>query len=121
QQTKKMFALVRRDRDGTLRHRTLQRRMKPIRAEIERLLEEAAASPCLVTKGKAKAILKHREGVIASGWSGSGLPVGVRPVVRAERAKAQHLADGVGSPPCAGELEVLLRDGSVRALDFAGT
>lgn len=60
-QTKKLFVLVRRVRDGTLQHRTLQRRMKPIRAEIERLLEEAAASPCVHTQGKAKAILKHRD------------------------------------------------------------
>lgn len=61
EQTKKMFVLVRRVRDGTLQHRTLQRRMKPIRAEIERLLEEAASSPCVHTQGKAKAILEHRD------------------------------------------------------------
>jgi transposase len=61
EQTKKMFVLVRRVRDGTLQHATLQRRMEPIRAEIERLLEEAAMSPCVHTQGKAKAILEHRD------------------------------------------------------------
>ena len=61
EQTKKMFVLVRRVRDGTLQHKTLQRRMKPIRAEIERLLEEAAASSCAHTQGKAKAILQNRD------------------------------------------------------------
>lgn len=61
EQTKKMFVLVRRVRDGTLQHETLQRRMKPIRAEIERLLDEAARSACVHTQGKAKAILEHRD------------------------------------------------------------
>jgi transposase len=60
EQTKKMFVLVRRVRDGTLQHATFQRRMMPIRAEIERLLHEAATSPCVHTKSKAKAILEHR-------------------------------------------------------------
>lgn len=60
-QTRRMFVLVRRVRDGTLQHRTLQRRMKPIRVEIERLLERAAASPCVHTQGKAQAILNHRD------------------------------------------------------------
>lgn len=46
---------------GTLQHRTLQRRMEPIRVEIERLLEQAAASPCVHTQGKARAILDHRD------------------------------------------------------------
>lgn len=60
-QTTKMFALVRRVRDGTLQHGTLQTRMRPIRAEIERLLEEAARSACVHTQGKALAILEHRD------------------------------------------------------------
>ena len=59
EQTRKMFKLWRRVRDGTLRHRTFQRRMPPIRAEIERLLDEAAQSPCTRTQGKAKALLKY--------------------------------------------------------------
>jgi len=61
EQTRAMFVLVRRVRDGTLQHRTLQRQMKPIRIEIERLLRKAAASICAHTNGKAKALLKHRD------------------------------------------------------------
>ena len=34
--------------------------MVPIRAEIERLLDEASESPCTRTQGKAKALLKYR-------------------------------------------------------------
>jgi len=60
-QTREMFKLWKRVRDGTLQHRTFQRRMRPIREEIERLLEEAATSACTHTQGKAKAILKHRD------------------------------------------------------------
>ncbi len=61
EQTRKMFMLWRRVRDGTLQHRTLQRRIVPIRTEIERLLDEAATSPCIRTQGKAKALLKYRD------------------------------------------------------------
>ena len=56
-----MFKLWRRVRDGTLQHRTFKRRMVPIRTEIERLLDEAALSPCTRTQGKAKALLKYRD------------------------------------------------------------
>ena len=59
--TRKMFKLWRRVRDGTLQHRTFQRRMIPIRAEIEGLLDEAAESPYTRTQGKAKALLKYRD------------------------------------------------------------
>jgi len=60
EQTREMFKMWRRVRDGTLQHRTFKRRMVPIRAEIERLLDEAADSPCTRTQGKAKALLKYR-------------------------------------------------------------
>ena len=60
EQTREMFKLWRRVRDGTLQHRTFQRRMIPVRTENERLLDEAAQSACARTQGKAKALLKYR-------------------------------------------------------------
>ncbi len=61
EQTREMFKLWRRVRDGTLQHRTFQRRMIPVAHRgIERLLDEAAQSACARTQGKAKALLKYR-------------------------------------------------------------
>ncbi|MEZ4338738.1 MAG: transposase [Sandaracinaceae bacterium] len=60
EQTRRMFKLWRRVRDGTLLKSGDAMPDGPIRTEIERLLEEAAGSPCTRT-GKAQALLKYRD------------------------------------------------------------
>ena len=51
---------------------------------------------------------------------GSGGPVRVPPAVRAQHAEPEHLAEGLRVPPCARQLEALLGDRAVGALDLAG-
>jgi transposase len=56
----KMFASWARVRDGTLKRADFQQLMKPVRAEIERLLEEASLRAETKTAGMSAEILKLR-------------------------------------------------------------
>jgi transposase len=60
-ETKKMFRLWHRVRDGTLTRAELQLAMGPVRRRIERLLEEGRGLPCAKVSGMCKEILKLRE------------------------------------------------------------
>jgi len=60
-ETRKMFRLWHRIRDGTLTRAEFQLKMKPIRRRIEALLEEGTALDCAKVKGMCKQILKLRE------------------------------------------------------------
>lgn len=58
--SKEILRLRRRVRDGTLQWKTFQRRMIPLKADVERLLEKGARYEGKLG-GKCRDILKHRE------------------------------------------------------------
>ena len=57
---KKILKMRARVRDGTLQWRTFQNRMKPLKVDVEKLLEKGAAGKCKLA-GKCRRILKHRK------------------------------------------------------------
>lgn len=59
--TKQMFQWWGRVRDGTLARSTFQRKMRPLRNQLEDILAQAAACPCLSINGKAKSLLSARD------------------------------------------------------------
>ena len=61
EQTRQMFALWHRVRDGTLARSTFIKKMAPIRKEVERLLTEAASCGCVYTQRKTASILKYKK------------------------------------------------------------
>ncbi len=60
-QTRRMFRLWHRVRDGTLSRKEFQLAMKPVRRRIEALLEEGRGLACGKVSGMCKEILKLRE------------------------------------------------------------
>jgi transposase len=60
-QTRRMFRLWHRVRDGTLSRKEFQLAMKPVRRRIEALLEEGTALSCAKVSGMCKEILKLRQ------------------------------------------------------------
>ena len=62
-QSRKMFRLWHRIRDGTLSRADFQLAMRPVRRRIEALLEEGRGLPCKKVSGMCKHILTLREGL----------------------------------------------------------
>lgn len=60
-QGRRMFRLWHRVRDGTLSREEFQRKMRPVRRQLEALLEEGRGLPCAKVSGMCKEILKLRE------------------------------------------------------------
>lgn len=60
-QTRRLFRLLNRVRDGTLSREGFQQAMRPIRKRILALLEEGQGLPCKKVSGKCREILKLKE------------------------------------------------------------
>jgi transposase len=81
--TKEMFALWKRVRDGTLLYATFQRRMQPIRREIDSLLLRGYFNP--LTHGFCKELVEHKENL----WTFLEIE-GVEPTNNAAERSLRH-------------------------------
>lgn len=81
--TKELFALWKRSRDGTLTRRTFERRLQPIRREIDALLLRGYCNP--LTRGVCKELVEHGEHL----WT-FGEVEGVEPTNNAAERALRH-------------------------------
>lgn len=81
--TKELFALWKRSRDGTITRGTFERRMAPIRQEIDALLLRGYFN--VLTRGLCKELVEHREHI----WTFSEVD-GVEPTNNAAERALRH-------------------------------
>lgn len=86
EQTRQLFVLINKVRDGTLQVAAFQTQMKPVQARVEALLAEGRASACKVTRGKCKSLWRER----ACLWSFVRWPLQVPPTNNQSERDLRH-------------------------------
>jgi transposase len=86
EQTRLLFRLVHRLRDGTLTVENFQSEMKTVEARVESLLDEGRTSACKITRGKCKTLWRDRHCL----WTFVKHPVVVEPTNNRSERDLRH-------------------------------